>query len=155
MTNVWFMRTLLCFILLSIVSGCSSRDSRSVPAGYAHHSGDFAPFLSDTVAKYGGRVVASPPAVPRFDSEWWAKSDTNGFQILMPTNYQSGVEACMRRLFGEPVMSAGYPHLLYRSKDVGVTISAQTQLDPIHIIVTRAGVLHDERLPLGKQKTEP
>src|SRR6185369_4868598 len=134
------MRTLLCFILLSILSGCSSKSSLFVPEGYAHHSGDFAPFISDATVKYGGRPTTTLSLASHFDSEWWSKSDTNGFQILMPTNYQSGVEMCMRQLFGEPIVSAGYPHLLYRSKDVGVTISALTQLDPIHIIVTRAGV---------------
>lgn len=148
------MRTLLFLILLSILTGCSSKSSLSVPEGYAHHSGDFAPFFSDAIVKYGGRATTNLSSASRFVSEWWSKSDTNGFQILMPTNYQSGVEMCMRQLFGEPIVSAGYPHLLYRAKDVGVTISGQTQLDPIHIIVTRAGVLYDERLPIGDKKTE-
>ena len=148
------MRTLFYLIALSIFSGCSPKSSLSVPEGYAHHSGNFAPFISDSIVKYGGRATTNLSLASRFDLEWWSKSDTNGFQILMPTNYQSRVEMCMRQLFGEPIVSAGYPHLLYRAKDVGVTITAQTQLDPIHIIVTRAGVLYDERLPIGDKKTE-
>lgn len=72
----------------------------------------------------------------------------------MATNNQTGVETCMRQLYGDPVVSAGYPHWLYRSTNVGVTIMAQTQLNPIHIIVTRAGAIHDERLPIGDKQTE-
>jgi hypothetical protein len=144
------MRTILCLILLGTFTGCSPKTSFSVPDGYAHDSGDFATFLSAAVVKNGGKAAAT---TPRFDAEWWSKSDTNGFQILMATNCQGGVETCMRQLYGEPVVSAGYPQWLYRSTNVGVTISAQTQLNPIHIIVTKAGVLHDEQLPIGDKQS--
>lgn len=143
---LYAMRTILCLVLLSSFTGCSPKTSFGIPDGYAHHSGDFTPFLSAAIVKNGGKAAGT---IPRFDAEWWSKSDTNGFQIIMATNYQTGVEACMRQLYGEPVVSTGFPRLLYRSTNVGVTISAQTQLDPIHIIVTRAGVIHDERLPIG------
>jgi len=140
------MRIILSLLLLSAFTGCSSRTLLNIPSGYAHNSGNFAPFITAAIVKTGGKAAG---ILPRFDAEWWSKSDTNGFQILMPTNYQVGVEICFRQLYGEPVMSDGYPHLLYRSTNVGVTISAQTKLDPIHIIVTKAGIIHDERLPIG------
>jgi hypothetical protein len=89
--------------------------------------------------------------VQKFNCEWWSKSDADGFQILVPADFREGVEECLRQLYGEPLVSAGYPHWVYRSADAGVTIIAETQLDPIHIIITRLGVIHDERLPIGKE----
>ena len=145
------MRALLCLISLGLLLGCSAVRPRTVPPGYTLHTGDFGSFLSGEVVKYGGRPSAGTVSVQRFDCRWWSKSDRNGFQILVPADCRESVEACMRQLYGEPLVSAGYPHWLYRSKNAGVTISAQTQLDPIHIIVTREGIIHDERLPIGKE----
>jgi hypothetical protein len=139
------MRKIQCLVLLSILVGCSPK-AQFVPEEYTYHSGDVAQFFAAAVEKNGGKP---PGTMARFDAEWWSKADTNGFQILMATNYQTGVEACLRQLYGEPIVSTGYPHWLYRSTDLGVTISALTHLNPIHIIVTKAGVIHDERLPIG------
>jgi len=97
--------------------------------------------------KFGGRTNGG--TTTRFDVEWWFKIDTNGFQILMATNHRAGVESSLREVFGAPIVSTGYPHLLYRSGNVGVTVAAQTHLDPMQIIVTKAGVIQDQRLPIG------
>ena len=141
------MRIFLHLFLLAIVCGCSRNGPSPAPPGYTKHSGDFTPFFSETLMKFGGRTNGG--TTTRFDAEWWFKSDTIGFQILMATNHRAGVESSLRETFGEPIVSAGYPHLLYRSGNVGVTVAAQTQLDPMHIIITRAGVLQDQRLPIG------
>src|SRR5260221_12616961 len=145
------MRVLFCLMSLGLLLGCSSVASRSSPYGYTDHNGDFGSFLSAEVIRYGGREPVGGPTAQPFDCKWSSKSDADGFQILVPADYRAGVEACLRQLYGEPrVSAAGYPHWLYRSASAGVTISAQTQLNPIHIVVTRAGVIHDERLPLGR-----
>ena len=140
------MSTIRYLILLIVLVGCSPKAKFTVPDGYTHDSGDLADFLSAAVQRNGGKA---PAITARFDAEWWSKADTNGFQILLGTNYQTGVETCLRQLYGNPVISSGYPHWLYRSTNVGVTISALTQDNPIHIIATKAGVIHDDRLPIG------
>lgn len=145
------MRTFLHLLLLGLLCSCSRHGLPSIPDEYTKHSGDFTPFLSDAVVKFGGRTNAG--TVTRLDSEWWFKSDANGFQVLMPTNHRAGVESSLREIFGEPIVSPGYPHLLFRSTNVGVTVAAQTQLNPMHIIITRAGVIHDQRLPVGNGRT--
>lgn len=115
---------------------------------YRNKSGDLMQFFAQQFERYGGtqRVART---LPSLRAEWSYAEDTNGFQILLSRDKETEFVRCLTQTYGSPVLSDGYPHLLYRSGAVGATITANTREDPMHIIVLRAGALHDERLPMG------
>lgn len=150
-------KRLLIWIAVVLVAGSAilalqrlRRDELREEGGVTSYkkSGDLIGFFVRELEKCGGTQKVQS-TLPMLRADWKWAADTNGFQILLSRDRQAELIQCFTQAFGAPVMSDGYPRLLYRSQDIGATILAQTHLDPMHIICIRAGVLHDERLPIG------
>lgn len=63
------------------------------------HRGDFAAFLTQEVARVGGRVRSSK-APPPFQATWIHQSDDEGFMIGLPSAEFSQVVAVLGERFG-------------------------------------------------------
>src|SRR5437762_3423404 len=90
---------------------------------YRKNSGDLMQFFAHEFERYGGtrRVGRS---LPFLHAEWSYAEDTNGFQILLSRDREAEFVQCLTQTYGRPILSDGYPHLLYRSGVVGATITA-------------------------------
>jgi len=101
--------------LLILCSGCSD-SGRST-------TGDFGAFIAKRVVDLGGHSPTN--SLPRFDATWTLRSDTNGFEAVLPETEFETLAQFLRAVYGEPrfittntVGKSG----LYRAMEIGVAI---------------------------------
>jgi hypothetical protein len=102
------------------------------------HSGDFAAFLTQEIARFGGRALSSEP--PPLMAQWRHQSDDNGFTIGMPEADFSEVAALLEKTYGSvPITTSarGTPHGLYKPRDFGLYLRFFSEDGGVGIICSK------------------
>lgn len=117
--------------------GCNRSPPQGVPSGYSEQSGDIGKFFVAEVQRYGGSLKTTN-ALPKMQTEWWYKTDANGFQLLLDKTNRAEFQDFLQEAFGNPTLNADYPHVLYKAPDIGAAIMCNFGTNPLHVIVLRA-----------------